>query len=61
MSIPQYVKNAQNKYNAKFDIIQLKLPKGTKGRIKNLCGDMSMSEYCKCAVLERIEQDSGEG
>lgn len=60
MSVPQYVKNAQNNYNAKFDLIQLKLPKGTKDRIRSAtAGSMSMAEYCKRAVLSVLETSKG--
>ena len=58
MSIPKYVRDAQNKYNSKFDLIQLKLPEGTKERIKSLIGeDGSMAAYCKQAVLMSLEND----
>lgn len=42
MTTPQYIKNAQNAYNARFDLVQLKLPKGTKGRIKAILEDEKM-------------------
>lgn len=58
MSIPKYVRDAQNKYNSKFDLIQLKLPEGTKDRIKSIIGeDGSMAAYCKQAVLTVLGND----
>lgn len=58
MALPQYIKDAQNNYNAKFDIIQLKLPQGTKDRIRAIIGkDGSMTAYCKQSVLIVLEID----
>ena len=58
MGTPQYIKDAQNAYNAKFDLVQLKLPKGTKERIKAVLEDgQSMSGYCVQAVLVALESD----
>ena len=59
METPQYIKNAQNKYNSKFDLVQLKLPKGTKERIKSVLQDgQSIAGYCVQCVLDALE--SGE-
>lgn len=58
MSTPQYVKDAQNAYNAKFDLVQLKLPKGTKERIRAVFGDdISITRYCVQSVLVALEND----
>lgn len=57
MTVPNYIKDAQNKYNSQFDIIQLKLPMGTKDRIKNIIGGGSMAAYCKQAVLTALDSD----
>lgn len=58
MGLPQYIKDAQNNYNSQFDIIQVKLPKGTKERIRSIIGDgESMAAYCKQAILVAIESD----
>lgn len=54
MATPQYIKDAQNNYNAKFDLIQIRLPKGTKERIKKIT-DSSMANFCLDAVMETIE------
>jgi len=56
MGTPDYIKKAQNNYNAKFDLVQLKLPKGTKERIRALIGDSgSISAYCVRCVLDALE------
>lgn len=56
MSTPDYIKNAQNAYNAKFDLVQIKLPKGTKERIQAVTeGQMSIAAYCKQTVLDALE------
>lgn len=58
MSTPQYIKDAQNAYNAKFDLVQLKLPKGTKERIKAVLEEgQSISGYCVQSVLAAVESD----
>lgn len=61
MATPQYIKDAQNAYNAKFDLVQLKLPKGTKERIKAVLERrQSIASYCAESVLvalERLETD----
>lgn len=55
MALPDYVKRAKNTYNSKFDLIQLKLPKGTKERIKMIIGeDRSMAAFCVDELLEVI-------
>lgn len=56
MGTPDYIRTAQNAYNAKFDLIQVKLPKGTKERIKAIIGgDGSMAAFCVDAILETID------
>ena len=58
MATPQYIKNAQNKYNSKFDLVQLRLPKGTKERIKTVLQDgQSIAGYCVQCVLSALESD----
>lgn len=57
MSTPEYVKRANNTYNSKFDIIQVKLDKGTKSRIKAVTNE-SFNNYIKRLIysdLERVE------
>lgn len=55
MSTPEYIKRAQNKYNAKFDLIQLRLPKGTKERIKEITKE-SYNDYIKRVILEDLDR-----
>lgn len=57
MALPQYIKDAQNSYNATKDIIQLKFPQGTKDRIKSIIGNASMADYCRQAVLSVLKND----
>lgn len=54
MSVPKYIKDAQNKYNSKFDLVQVKLPKGTKDRIKSV-SDKSLNAFIRDLVLEKLE------
>ena len=55
MSTPDYIRRSQNNYNAKFDIIQIKAPKGTKKRITTLSGQ-SMAAFCLQCVLDRLDE-----
>jgi hypothetical protein len=55
MSTPDYIRRSQNNYNAKFDIIQIKAPKGTKERITTLSGQ-SMAAFCLQCVLDRLDE-----
>lgn len=56
MSLPKYVKKAQNNYNSKFDLVQIKLPKGTKKKIREIIKeDDTISGFCLKAVLNAIE------
>lgn len=45
----KYQKDAQNRYNSKFDIVQARLPKGTKERIQSL--DYTINAF----VVEAVE------
>lgn len=56
MSLPKYVKKAQNNYNSKFDLVQIKLPKGTKKKIREIIKeDDTISGFCLKVVLNAIE------
>jgi len=56
MPLPKYVKNAQNNYNSKFDLVQIKLPKGTKEKIREIIKENdTISGFCLKAVLNAIE------
>jgi hypothetical protein len=51
-----YVKRAQNNYNSKFDLITLRLPKGTKDRMRQLVGeDVVISDFCIRAILQELD------
>ena len=50
-----YTRRAIDKYRAKFDIIQIKAPKGTKERIATLSGQ-SMAAFCLQCVLDRLDE-----
>lgn len=50
-----YTRRAIDKYRAKFDIIQIKTPKGTKERITTLSGQ-SMAAFCLQCVLDRLDE-----
>lgn len=45
----KYQKDAQNRYNSKFDIVQARLPKGTKDRIQSL--DYTINAF----IVEAVE------
>lgn len=45
----KYQKDAQNRYNSKFDIVQARLPKGTKERIQSL--DCTINAF----IVEAVE------
>lgn len=56
MALPDYVKRAKNNYNSKHELIQLRLPPGSKERIKAIIGDDgSMAAFCIDAILETID------
>lgn len=50
-----YTRRAIDKYRAKFDIIQIKAPKGTKERITAVSGQ-SMAAFCLQCVLDRLDE-----
>ena len=51
---PEYTRKAINNYKEKFDIIQIRLPKGTRDRIKTLT-DESHNDFIVKAVIEKID------
>lgn len=53
-STAEYTRRAIDKYRAKFDIIQIKAPKGTKERITAVSGQ-SMAAFCLQCVLDRLD------
>ena len=52
---PEYTKRAAKKYRDKFDILQVRLDKGTKERIKSITS-ARCSEYVKCLIMDDLEQ-----
>lgn len=61
MALPKYVRDAQNAYNSKFDLVQIKLPKGTKEKIREIVKDNdTISGFCLSAVLDKIEVFQGD-
>lgn len=61
MALPKYVRDAQNAYNSKFDLVQIKLPKGTKEKIREIVKDNdTISGFCLSAVLDKIEAFQGD-
>lgn len=51
---PEYTRNAINNYRDKFDIIQVRFPKGTKNRIKDT-GTDSVNSYIINCVLNALD------
>ncbi len=56
--VPQYTKDAINRYNSKFDRLAVNLPKGTKERIKALTGK-SGNAYIAALVLDDLDRLEG--
>lgn len=55
MSTPNYTKKAVANYRNKFDIQQLRLPKGTKEQITAKYGNISVNDYIVGLVLADLE------
>lgn len=49
---PDYIKKAVNNYRDKFDIIQVRLPKGTKEKLKELG---NVNEYIVKCVMQSLD------
>ena len=49
---PNYIKKAVNNYRDKFDIIQVRFPKGTKEKLKELG---NVNEYIVKCVLSALD------
>lgn len=56
MSTPDYTKKAVANYRNKFDIQQLRLPKGTKGQIIAKYGNISVNDYIVGLVLADLAE-----
>ena len=51
---PDYTKKAISNYREKFDVMQIRLPKGTRDRIKALTEE-SHNDFIVKAIIEKIE------
>lgn len=51
---PDYTKKAISNYRDKFDVMQIRLPKGTRHRISALT-DISHNEFISKAVTEKLD------
>lgn len=52
---PDYTKKAVDNYRSKFDIVQLRLPKGTKEKVKNhLKNNENISDYINRLIIQDI-------
>ena len=56
MSTPEYTRRAIDNYKNKFDIINVRLPKGTKDRIKKTIKTESINNYIVELVKKDLEQ-----
>lgn len=52
---PDYTKKAVANYREKFDILQLRLPKGTKEKLKN---KGNINEYICALILKDLEKSN---
>lgn len=60
MSTPEYTKRAVNNYRNKFDIVNIRLPKGTKDKIKQYIKELTVNEYIVELVLMDLEEKETE-
>lgn len=51
---PEYTKRAIQNYNKKFDRVSVNLPKGTKGRIRELTGS-SCNAFINRLVTDKLQ------
>ena len=58
MGTPDYTKRAVANYRNKFDVMQLRLPKGIKEQIEP--GDKSIHDYIVQLVIDDIESKKDE-
>lgn len=57
MSLADYSRRANKNYQDKFDNTSVRLPKGTKERIKAITNGGSLNEYMSNAILKQLEID----
>lgn len=54
---PEYTRRATANYQAKYDLIQVRFPKGTKERIKEVVTEQSVNDYIVNAIIEKLDKD----
>lgn len=55
---PSYTRNAVKKYRSKFDIIQVRFPKGTREKMANIT---NINDYIVKCVLDSLENEKNNG
>lgn len=53
---PEYTRKATANYQSKFDLIQIRLPKGTKDKIKSLFNTESVNNYIVDLVIKDLQE-----
>ena len=53
---PEYTRKATANYQSKFDLVQIRLQKGTKDTIKEVIKDSSVNDYIVNLVMEDLEK-----
>ena len=54
---PEYTRRATANYQAKYDLIQVRFPKGTKERIKEVAANQSVNDYIVNAIIEKLDKN----
>ena len=54
---PEYTRRATANYQAKYDLIQVRFPKGTKERIKEVATEQSVNDYIVNAIIEKLDKN----
>lgn len=54
---PEYTRRATANYQAKYDLIQVRFPKGTKERIKEAATGQSVNDYIVNAIIEKLDEN----
>lgn len=53
---PEYTRRATANYQAKYDLIQVRFPKGTKDRIKEVATDQSVNDYIVSVIEKELNK-----
>lgn len=53
---PEYTRRATANYQAKYDLIQVRFPKGTKERIKEVAVDQSVNDYIVSVIEKELNK-----